>query len=171
MQPITLRDATDSDYLELAELLAGCFAEYTHCVLDVDGEIPELRSIATHFARWQGQFWVAEQGGRVVASAGFTRASAPAGIELKKLYVHRHVRRAGVGTRLLLLVEQAARDRGLGFIELWSDTRFETAHRFYARHGYVRGPCTRELGDLSRSTEYAFRKDLLSPAREGETAS
>ena len=38
---ITIREATDDDYLDLVEVVMSCFAEYTNCVMDIDGEIPE----------------------------------------------------------------------------------------------------------------------------------
>jgi len=42
--------------------------------------------------------------------------------------------------------------------ELWSDTRFAEGHRFYERRGFTRGAVTRQLFDLSNSTEYHFEK-------------
>ncbi len=82
------------------------------------------------------------------------------GIELHKLYVRKDVRRQGVGTRLCELVESNAKERGASHLELWTDTRFETAHRVYEKRGYVRGPSTRELHDKSATVEYYYRKDL-----------
>jgi putative acetyltransferase len=158
----TLRDARDADAAALIDLIGGVFAEYPGCVLDVDGELPELRGVATAFARMRGRFWVAEaQGdGRVLGCGGYSPASEPGGIELRKLYVHKAIRRSGIGSAICDLVEGEARRRGLGFVDLWSDTRFETAHRLYERRGYVRGPVTRDLHDKSASVEYYFRLAL-----------
>jgi predicted N-acetyltransferase YhbS len=137
------------------------FAEYPGCVLDVDGEMPELRAIATHFRRAGGRMWVAD-GGRVVGCVGFTpaRSGGEEGVELRKLYIERALRGSGLGDRLCGLVEAEARRRGAAFVELWSDTRFLRAHRFYERRGYVRGEATRELHDLSGSVELYFRRRL-----------
>jgi putative acetyltransferase len=74
--------------------------------------------------------------------------------------VARSERTHGLDERLLSLVEQAAAQRGARFIELWSDVKFETAHRFYARRGYERDGRTRELGDASATVEYYFRRSL-----------
>ena len=139
---IVIRSARDDDAAGLIELIGGVFAEYPGCVLDVDGEIPELRSIASTFAALGGRFWIAEREGPVVGSIGFSPAEGD-GIELRKLYVHRTARRRGLGAALCEEVERAARERGASFVELWSDTRFTDAHRFYAKRGYVRGPETR----------------------------
>lgn len=159
---VPVRDARDADSAEVIALIEACWADYPGCVLDVDGELPELRAIATHYAARSGRFWVALSGGRVVASVGMAPAAAGAGIELHKLYVHPTVQRRGIGGRLALMVEEEARRMDAGFIELWSDTRFAPAHRLYERLGYRRGPRTRALHDLSNSVEYYYRKELSS---------
>jgi putative acetyltransferase len=155
-----IRDACDGDAAGLIALIGSVFAEYPGCVLDVDGEAPELRAIARSFAALGGRFWVAEREGRVVGSVGLLPGEAAGGVELRKLYVHRSVRRRGLGRRLCERVEDEARRRGARFVELWSDTRFEDAHRLYEKRGYLRGRVTRELHDLSGSVERYFRRAL-----------
>ena len=49
---------------------------------------------------------------------------------------------------------------GADGMQLWTDTRFETAHRFYERKGYVADGRTRALYDLSNSIEYFYAKRL-----------
>lgn len=177
--PFPIREAVDDDGPQLIALIGAVFAEYPGCLLDVDGELPELRTIATSFRAWGGRFWVAEDGGRVAGCVGFKdpesavsgAGGAPeaargaggrreAGVELCKLYVAKDARKRGLGGALCALVEAEARARGAGFVELWSDTRFTDAHRLYERRGYVRGPETRALHDISDSVEYYFRLPL-----------
>jgi putative acetyltransferase len=157
---LVIRDARDDDAEALISLITGVFDEYAGCVMDVDGELPELRRIASYFREHQGEFWVADRAPEVVGCIGYSPAGDPGGVELKKLYVHASERRHGLGGRLLERVESRATARGARFIDLWSDTRFETAHAFYERRGYVRGPTTRELHDKSGTVEYYFRKTL-----------
>jgi putative acetyltransferase len=156
---VAIRDARDDDETGLIALIGGVFAEYPGVVLDVDREMPQLRSIATTFAQWGGHFWVAERAGALVACGGFAAAGA-AGLELKHLYVAHAARRVGLGTRLTGMVEDAALARGKAHVELWTDTRFADAHRLYERLGYVRLQDTRELDDLSSSIEYHYIKHL-----------
>jgi putative acetyltransferase len=155
-----IREARDDDAWDLVGLVAGCWSEYPGCVLDVHGEAPELLAIATAYQASGGQFWVAESGGRLVASAGLAPGPSPASALLQKLYVARAARRAGLGTRLVDLVETEAGGRGATRVELWSDSRFADAHHFYERHGYLRDAATRELNDLSNTIEYHYLKDL-----------
>ena len=155
-----IRPAQDDDGDGLIALIGGCWSEYPGVILDVDAEEPHLRAIATHFHGRNGQFWVAELDIEIVGCIGIAPAADPAGAELHKLYVRKPARRGGLGARLTDLVEVTARRRQAAFIELWSDTRFATAHRFYEQRGYVRTSRTRDLNDLSNSTEYHFRKPL-----------
>ena len=156
---LKVRDARDSDGDQLAALIDACYDEYEGCVLDIDGEVPELRAIATHHASEGGRFWIAENDGQILGSVGVV----PIGdgvFELKKLYVIKEARGMGVGKRLVSLAEAEAMSHGAKAIDLWSDTRFEDAHRLYERRGYIRGPKTRELHDKSNSVEFYFRKEF-----------
>lgn len=176
MNEARIRPVVDDDALDLIELIGSVFGEYRHCVMDVDGEMPELRGMATYIAQQGGEYWVAERDGRVVGMGGYS-VSAPkaldlaapsarssangGGIELRKLYVHRRERGTGLGARIVSLVEEAAKARGAAFIDLWSDTKFTTAHAFYEKRGYVRGAETRDLDDLSNTREFYFKKTLV----------
>ncbi|MBI2568760.1 MAG: GNAT family N-acetyltransferase [Candidatus Schekmanbacteria bacterium] len=158
---IAVRAARDTDAAALIALISTVWSEYPGCVMDIDGEVPELRCIASAFARVHGEFWIAEdRTGLVTGCVGWRPAAAPDGIELCKLYVARAARRRGLGKRLCDLVEAAAVRVEARHVELWSDTRFGDAHRLYERLGYRRGSETRDLHDLSHSVEYYFRKNL-----------
>jgi len=155
---VKIRDADDSDSEELIRLIGGVFAEYPGCVLDVDGEMPQLRRPASAFTAWGGRLWVAERDDRIEGCGGLSVRDGVA--ELKHLYVASSARGRGLGTRLCELVEEEARRLGHDRIELWTDTRFKDAHRLYERRGYTRGPHTRELHDLSASVEFYYQKSL-----------
>jgi GNAT superfamily N-acetyltransferase len=157
---VELRPGRDEDAAGLIELIAGCWSEYPGCVMDVDGENPHLRRIASAYAEWGGRVWIAEDAGQMVASVGLVPAADPSIGELRMLYVAKPARRVGLGTRLLRVAEAEAARRGMTGMRLWSDTRFLDAHRLYERHGYTRGPATRELHDLSGSVEYFYSRDL-----------
>jgi putative acetyltransferase len=155
---VHIREALDSDSERLIRLIAEVFAEYPGCVLDVDGEMPQLRRPASAFAEWGGRLWVAERGDLIEGCVGFTAQGSVA--ELKHLYVASRARGRGLGGRLCELVEKEAARRGHDSIELWTDTRFRDAHRLYERRGYAGGRRTRELRDLSASVELYYQKSL-----------
>ena len=153
-----IRAARDEDSAGLIALIAGVYADYPGCVLDVDSEEPELRAPAAHAVSAGGAWWVAIRGDAVVGSI----ALRPAGVdaELKKLYVARSERGRGLGAALVATAEREAAARGAARILLWTDTRFTDAHRLYERLGYARQPGTRALDDRSASVEFHFVKPL-----------
>jgi putative acetyltransferase len=155
-----LRDARDDDADGLITLIGGVFAEYPGCLLDVDGEIPELRRIASAFRAWRGEFWIVEEGRQIVACVGYSQSGDSDAVELRKLYVRRDQRRKGLGRALCDRVEHAAHALRASRIELWSDTRFTDAHRLYEKLGFVRGPETRPLHDISNTIEYYYSRSL-----------
>lgn len=157
--PLAIRPGRDTDAEDYIALIGAAWSEYPGCVLDVDAEVPELRALATWFATWDGALFVAERAGRVVGMVG-TRPlpdDAP-GWEICRLYLDAAERGTGLAQRLLHLVEEHARNQGAERLVLWTDTRFDRAHRFYEKEGYVRQGPIRALDDLSRSVEYRYAK-------------
>ena len=152
---VKLRRARNSDSEGVIALIACVFAEYEGCVLDVDLEEPELRTPAGSFTR----FWVLEHAGEIVGCGGLVD-HGPGGVELKKLYLDSDVRGRGHAREIAGLIEEYAVAVGAPWIELWSDTRFLAAHGFYEKCGYRRTGRTRDLNDLSNTTEYHYEKRL-----------
>lgn len=165
------RPAHDSDAQDLFGLMALCFAEYPGCYVDPHDDMPDLVRPGHWKERREadgrllgGEFLVVEdERGRVIAciALDFPRL-APDGTpiaELHRLYVRPDGRGRGLAAALVSRVEAMAREAGAKRMELWSDTRFLTAHRLYERLGYARGG-TRPLGDVSHSIEFFFDKAL-----------
>ncbi len=98
-------------------------------------------------------------GHRLAASVAVWPTDRPEVAQLKSLYVWPDARKRGLGEALVGHAETVARAAGARRMELWSDTRFDAAHRLYERLGYERGG-TRELHDLSLSVEYFFSRAL-----------
>lgn len=160
-----LRAGRDADAEDFIALIGACWAEYPGCVMDVDGEVPELRALATYYARQGGALWAADAGGRVVGMVG-TRPLGDGAWEICKMYADRAVRGAGLAQHLIGAAEAFARAHGGRTMKLWTDTRFDRAHRFYEKHGYVRSGPLRVLNDLSHSIEFAYAKPLAGMAAE-----
>jgi putative acetyltransferase len=157
------RPVTDADADALIELIGACWAEYPGIVMDVDAELPHLRAPASSYAQLGGHAWVVDSGGPdggLAGSVALVPGSEDGSGELRMLYVRAAARRGGLGGRLLALAEDEARRSGATRMQLWSDTRFLDAHRFYARNGYIQGTGRRELHDLSGSVEFFFVKAL-----------
>ncbi len=155
-----LRPGRDEDAEGFIRLIGECWSEYPGCILDVDGEVPELRALATYFAEAGGALWAAEQGGRVVGMAAARPMQHDAAWEICKVYVAKAARGTGLAHALLGAAEARARQAGAERLVLWTDTRFETAHRFYEKRGFVRQGSIRILDDISNSLEFRYAKPL-----------
>lgn len=157
----TIRPGRDEDAEGFISLIGTAWSEFPGCVMDVDGEMPELRALASHFDKAGGALWAAEQDGRLVGMVATRPLRHDEAYEICRMYVAGEERGTGLAQRLLALAEGWARDAGAARMVLWTDTRFEAAHRFYEKHGYVRQGAIRILDDLSKSLEFRYAK----PAR------
>ncbi len=155
-----LREGRDSDALGFIALMDACWSEYPGCVFDVDGELPELRALATYFGTAGGALWAAERDGRVIGMAATRPMRQDEAWEVCKVYVAKEARGSGLAHALLDAAEGHARAAGAVRLVLWTDTRFEAAHRFYEKRGYVRQGSIRILDDLSNSLEFRYAKPL-----------
>lgn len=158
---IALRPGRDEDAGSVIALIGDCWAEYPGCILDVDGELPELRALASWFADAGGAFWVAEQDGTVIGMVGTRPLREDRAWEICRMYVAAAARGGGVAQTLLDTAEAHARAAGAERMVLWTDTRFTRAHGFYEKRGYVRQGSIRILDDISKSLEFRYAK----PAR------
>ncbi|MCW8085737.1 GNAT family N-acetyltransferase [Sabulicella glaciei] len=150
-----LRDGTDADAPHFIRLVGEAWAEYPSIVFDVDGELPELRALASHFAARGGKLWLSEDRHGMIATRPLREDGA---WEICRLYVDKAARGTGLAHRLLAVAEAHARAEGAERMVLWTDTRFEAAHSFYEKRGYVRQGAIRILDDLSKSLEFRYGK-------------
>lgn len=156
---ISIREARDDDADGLIGLIGDIFKDYQDCVLDLDKLDAELLAIDTYIKGLGGKFWVAELDSRVAGCVGFAQKEG-AVVELKRLYVAKEVRRAGLASKLTQLVFFAADELDAVAIEVWSDTRFTEANAFYLAKGFKKLPEARRLYDPSNTTEHHFIKYL-----------
>ena len=149
-----IRAGRDDDAPRFIALIERCWANYPGCVLDVDAEAPELRALASYYEGAGGALWIAGDGEGMVATVPHEEDAW----EICRVYVHPDAHGTGLAARLLTVAESHAAASGARALFLWTDTRFERAHRFYAKHGYVRAAETRALHDIASTVECLFRK-------------
>lgn len=157
-----IRPARDEDGAALKALIGGCWAEYSGCDVPVEAEIPEIDALASSYAAKGGALWVGEADA-VIGMVGVKPGENGPRIsnwEISKMYVAAGARGGGLAQALLKLAEDHAQSQGASRAFLWSDTRFERAHRFYEKQGYIRIGGIRALHDLANSLEYHYEKTL-----------
>lgn len=159
MPQAALRPGRDTDAAGFIALISACWAEYPGCIMDVDGENPELRALATHYARKGGALWAAEADGALVGMVAVSPLANGAW-EIGRMYVAAAQRGTGLALNLITTATAHAHAAGAGELKLWTDTRFTRAHAFYEKHGFVRSGPIRVLPDISNSLEFAYAKPL-----------
>jgi GNAT superfamily N-acetyltransferase len=127
--------------------------------MDVDAEMPEYRALASYYTDQGGALWAAEADGQVVGMIA-TRPLPDGAWEICRVYVLPMLHGGGLAHRLLDTAEAHAIAAGATRLVLWSDTRFDRAHRFYEKRSYVRFGPVRVLADISDSLEYEFGKPV-----------
>jgi GNAT superfamily N-acetyltransferase len=158
LKPV-LREGRDDDANGFIDLISACWAEYPGCIMDLDGEVPELRALASYYAAQGGALWAAESGGTIAGMVA-TRPLGDGAWELCKMYAAADQRGSGLAQSLCGAVESHARAAGGTRLKLWTDTRFDRAHRFYEKQSFVRAGPIRALGDISNSIEFAYAKPV-----------
>jgi putative acetyltransferase len=146
--------ATADDVAPVIALIGRVFDVYG-LVFDPAVEVPDLLAFTRHYAPPHGAFFVVRGRGEAVGSVGIERLDG-ASAELHRLYLDPALWGRGVGRALVEAALAWCRAAGFRRVILWSDTRFDRAHRLYERLGFLRtGERTIEA-DVNASREYGY---------------
>ena len=80
--------------------------------------------------------------------------------ELHRLYLDTRLRGRGTGRALVEAALDWCRAQKIPRMILWSDTRFDQAHRLYDRMGFRRTGERVLPGDLNQTREYGFERPV-----------
>jgi putative acetyltransferase len=159
--------ATAADMPDVLALLARIWREYAF-IWAPEIEFPDLFVFDDYYASPRGAFWVVrDEDGRVVGCVGVDRVDE-ATAEIHRLYLDAHLRGRGLGRALVEMALAWARERGLGRMVLWSDTRFTQSHRLYDRMGFARHGERTVPNDPNDSREYRFERDIERVQEPGQ---
>jgi GNAT superfamily N-acetyltransferase len=148
--------AMAADAAGVIALIGRVFAEYRF-VYDPATEVQDLLSFAAHYEPPHGAFFVVRDGDVVVGSVGVERIDG-ATAELHRLYLDADLRGRGLGRALVETVLDWCRARGVSRLVLWSDTRFDQAHRLYTRMGFLPSGERTLPGDANDTREFGFER-------------
>lgn len=175
------RVAKAGDEAAVVEVVRQVYAEYGF-TWDPEGYHRDLYDLSAHFSPPGGYLLIGGlEEGKVQGCCGITLHPSPGekevvvregelprlgrtDAELHRLYVIPAARRGGLGRQLTLLCFDWARGAGARAVEIWSDKRFDQAHRLYRDLGAV---CVvdRICDDPDVSPEWGYRLDLRPPDR------
>ena len=142
----------------IVALIGRVYDEYGF-VYEPRVEWPDLFEFDAHYAPPRGAFFVVRAGDTIVGSAGVERLDERSA-ELHRLYLDADQRGRGTGRALIEAALAWCRERGIAELILWSDTRFDLAHRLYTRMGFALTDERTLPDDANDSREYRFERPV-----------
>lgn len=155
---LTVESGVPADAPGVIALIGRVFVEYGF-VYEPAIEVPDLLNFARHYQAPHGDFFVVRDEALIVGSVGVERLDDHAA-ELHRLYLDPHLRGQGMGRTLVGTVLEWCRMQGISRLLLWSDTRFDLAHRLYTRTGFRRTGERTLPEDLNDTREYRFEREV-----------
>jgi len=146
-----IRPIRPDDNAIVADVIRDVMTEFGAVGCNFSISDPEVDAMYEAYPAPAAAFFVVEQAGRVLGCGGMgPLAGGPADVcELRKMYFRPDIRGAGMGSRLLGVILDAAREAGYRRCYLETLGNMTEARRLYRRHGFeaIDGP----LGDTGHS--------------------
>jgi putative acetyltransferase len=131
-----IRDWRPGDRQLAANLIRDVLTEYG-LGSEPNGADQDVLQVETAYWATGGEFWVVEQAGKLVGTAGYYPVSrGENAVEIRKMYLHPSVRGQGLGKFLLMELERAIACKG--YTQIWIETAsvLKEAVLLYERSGY-----------------------------------
>lgn len=148
----TIRPIRPADDAAVAGIIRQVMTEYGAVGQGYSIQDPEVDAMTANYPPPRARFWVIERGGRILGCGGIAPlAGGPDHTcELRKMYFLPEARGLGLGTRLMNLCLDAAREAGYRCCYLETLASMEGARHLYRKHGFtdLTGPmgCTGHSG-------------------------
>ena len=158
---LAVSPAIRDDVAGVIDLIGRVYAEYGFSY-DPPSEVPDLFAFEAHYEGPHGAFFVMREADWIVGSVGVERLDATTA-ELHRLYLDAGLRGRGMGRALAEAVIAWCRASSITHLILWSDTRFEHAHRLYTRMGFEQTGERVLPDDPNQTREYRFERSMSRP--------
>ena len=154
-----LRPVTPADKDGVIALIDTIFREYGD-VIFLEGADADLLNIAAYYE--PGMFMVFADDSTVFGTVALQyRKDDPSVVMLRRMYLDASLRGTGAGEKLIQWAIGKAKELKARRMELWTDARFERAHGFYKKMGFVDSGEVRSMDDGAMPyDEFMYYKDF-----------
>jgi GNAT superfamily N-acetyltransferase len=154
-----IRRAEAADIPVLIDIIHRTIESYGY-IFELEFELADFLDFDAYYSDGKAELYVIEHDG-VVAGCGALKLNGEIPY-LSRIYVDEVYRGNGYGKAIVLHLMRRNVALGHVHLELWSDTRFRTAHALYEKLGYVFTGRVRPLGDINNCFEYHY---VIDPAQ------
>ena len=153
-----IRPIRQSDNPAVAQIIRQVMTEYGAVGCGFSIEDAEVDAMYEAYPSPHAAFFVIENNKIVLGCGGMgpLRGGEPGVCELRKMYFRPELRGAGLGTRLLGIILDAARATGYSLCYLETLENMDEARRLYSKHGFR--PIPHSLGNTGHSSCNRFMK-------------
>jgi N-acetylglutamate synthase-like GNAT family acetyltransferase len=136
MSKFELRPARPADNGAIRELILTILNDEYAMALTL-AELPDLVDVyATYCSAGRGQFWIAQQDGKVRGCIGLMRLGRR-DFELRRMYVQAAARGQGMAQRLLEVLLDWSKRNAVDAIYLETNEQWHAAHHLYEKNGFA----------------------------------
>ncbi|MBN2347960.1 MAG: GNAT family N-acetyltransferase [Bacteroidales bacterium] len=153
--------AQNPDSAEIITLIDTIYKEYNDRVCLEDAE-SDLTDLSENYFNKGGIFWIYRELDIIVGTVAVVPDPKKQLVWLKRMYVKKEFRGTGIALELLKTCTQWTLQQEYKKIALWSDTRFESGHKFYKKHGFIKGEIREMFDSYVPYKEYYFEKIFTS---------
>jgi putative acetyltransferase len=135
---IAIRPAKKEDNPAVAEIIRQVMTEFGAVGCNYSIADPEVDGMFEAYPPPEAAFFVIENEGRVLGCGGMgpLAQGEPGVCELRKMYFLAELRGTGMGSKLLALILDAARDAAYTRCYLETLEHMEAARKLYRKHGF-----------------------------------
>ena len=154
--------AQNSDKDRVVTLIESCYQEHGDQVI-LNGADSDLLNLEGNYRGRAGEFIIVEDQQQTIVGchAVVPLDQQSQACTFRRLYLHKSLRGMGLGQALMQWALEWARSHGFQRVEFWSDTRFERAHKFFLKAGFLTENTNRKLDDgIQPYSEFFFWIDL-----------
>jgi putative acetyltransferase len=154
----TVSNAQNSDKDRVVALIESCYQEHGDQIT-LNGDDSDLLNLEGNYHGRAGQFIIVEDQQQTIVGchAVVPLEQKPHSCTFRRLYLQRSLRGTGLGHALMQWALEWAHTQGFKRVEFWSDTRFERAHNFFLKSGFLTENTTRKMDDgIQPYSEFFF---------------